>query len=89
MAPDTPSPPPPPRMALKPTRVRALLGIWELDGEMIRFLEDPVTGELVALTCGGGRVNPMRVISHGTRMIESEIEQELKPKPEDSSPKPH
>jgi len=75
-------------MALKPTRVKALLGIWELDGEMVRFLEEPVTGELVALTCRGERVNPMRVISHGTRMIESEM---TKPGTETggSSPQPH
>jgi hypothetical protein len=59
-------------MALKPTRVKALLGIWELDGEMVRFLEDPATGALVAMTCRGERVNPMRVISHGTRMDESD-----------------
>ncbi len=75
MAPDVFGPQPTPRMALKPTRVRALLGIWELDGEMVRFLEHPATGELVALTCRGERVNPMRVISHGTRMIESEMEE--------------
>lgn len=62
-----------PRMGPKPSRIRALLGIWELDGEMVRLLEDPKTGALIAVTCRAERVNPMRVISHGRRMIESEI----------------
>jgi len=60
-------------MMPNPSRIRALLGIWELDGEMVRLLEDPGTGALVALTSRAEWVNPMRVVSHGTRMMESEI----------------
>ena len=53
-----------------PTRehLDRLLGIWELNGEMIRFLAEPETGVLVAFSCEGYRVNPIRVISGGTKM---------------------
>ena len=46
----------------------ALVGIWELDGEMIRLLTEPETGVLVAMSCEGYRVNPIRVISGGSKM---------------------
>jgi hypothetical protein len=47
-----------------------LIGIWELNGEMIRFLTEPDTGVLVAMSCEGYRVNPIRVISGGRKMRE-------------------
>jgi hypothetical protein len=56
-------------MMPNPSRIRALVGIWELDGEMVRLLEDPKTGALVAVTCQAEWVNPMRVVSRGTRMM--------------------
>jgi hypothetical protein len=45
-----------------------MLGIWELDGEMINLVQEPETGVLVALTTRGIRVNPMTVISQGSKM---------------------
>jgi hypothetical protein len=47
-----------------------MLGIWELDGEMISLVREPGTGVLVALTRKGIRVNPIRVVSHGRKMEE-------------------
>ncbi|MBT8396325.1 MAG: hypothetical protein HKO65_06255 [Gemmatimonadetes bacterium] len=53
-----------------PTREHqdALLGIWEYRGEMIRFLTEPDTGVLVAFSSEGYRINPIRVISGGSKM---------------------
>ena len=45
-----------------------VMGIWELKGEMILFLTEPDTGILVAMSCEGYRVNPIRVISGGRKM---------------------
>jgi hypothetical protein len=57
-----------PRIVPTPEHLGALLGTWDLDGEMIRFLQEPGTGVLVAMTTRGLRVNPIRVISRGRRM---------------------
>ena len=57
-----------PRIVPTQDHLGALLGIWDLEGEMIRFLQEPDTGVLVAVTTGGLRVNPIRVISRGKRM---------------------
>lgn len=45
-----------------------MVGIWELNGQMVRLLAEPGTGILVAMTTDGARVNPMRVVSHGAKM---------------------
>jgi hypothetical protein len=45
-----------------------MLGMWELDGEVINLVQEADTGVLVALTTRGNRVNPMRVISQGSKM---------------------
>ena len=60
-----------PRIIPTQEHLGALVGIWELDGEMIRFLVESETGVLVAMTTRGWRVNPIRVISKGTKMDES------------------
>ncbi len=59
---------------LVPTRehLDALLGIWELNGEMVRFLTEPDTGVLVAVSNNGLRLNPIRVISGGSKMEKEE-----------------
>jgi hypothetical protein len=38
---------------------------------MIRFIVEPRTGVLVAFSTEGYRVNPIRVISKGTKMRET------------------
>ena len=57
-----------PRIVPTPEHRKELLGIWELDGEMIRFVLEPDTGVLVAVSAEGYRVNPIRVISGGSKM---------------------
>jgi hypothetical protein len=57
-----------PRVVPTQEHLDALLGIWELNGEMIRFLTEPDTGVLVAMSTEGFRLNPIRVISGGTKM---------------------
>ena len=57
-----------PRIVPTSEHLEGLLGIWELNGEMVRFLLEPETGVLVAVSTGGLRINPIRVISGGTKM---------------------
>ena len=57
-----------PRVVPTQEHLDALLGLWELNGEMIRFLTEPDTGVLVAISTEGFRLNPIRVISGGTKM---------------------
>ncbi|MFH1764972.1 MAG: hypothetical protein ABIF09_12355 [Gemmatimonadota bacterium] len=57
-----------PRIVPTQEHLDQLLGIWELDGEMIRFLAEPETGVLVAVSTRGFRVNPIRVISGGNKL---------------------
>jgi hypothetical protein len=40
---------------------------------MIRLLEEPETGVLVAVNLRGERVNPLRVISLGTKLQDPDI----------------
>ena len=62
-----------PRVVPAGDRIKSLLGIWQIDGEMIRLLEEPGTGVLVAINLRGERVNPLRVISQGTKLQEPGI----------------
>ena len=57
-----------PRVVPTQEHLKELLGIWELRGEMIRFLTEPETGVLVAYSSEGYRINPIRVISGGSKM---------------------
>jgi hypothetical protein len=56
-------------LRVKPTRshMDALVGTWELGGETIQMMEEPGTGTLVALNSRGEAVNPVRVISQGSK----------------------
>ncbi|MGW8267284.1 MAG: hypothetical protein ACWGSQ_13035 [Longimicrobiales bacterium] len=47
--------------------LEALVGDWELGGEAIRMREEPGTGVLVALNSRGESVNPITVITRGSR----------------------
>ena len=57
-----------PRIVPTPEHRDRLLGIWELQGEMVRFLTEPETGVLVAYSSEGYRLNPIRVISGGSKL---------------------
>ena len=57
-----------PRIAPTQEHLDALVGIWEIEDEMVRLLTEPETGVLVAMTNRGQRLNPIRVISRGKKM---------------------
>ena len=57
-----------PRIVPTAEHLDKLLGIWELNGEMVRFVTEPETGVLVAVSTEGYRLNPIRVISSGSKM---------------------
>lgn len=57
-----------PRVIPTQEHLDELLGVWELNGEMVRFLIEPETGVLVAFSSEGYRINPIRVISKGSKM---------------------
>ncbi len=57
-----------PRIVPTEEHLLALVGIWEIEGEMVRLLKEPGTGVLVAMTTKGRRLNPIRVISAGKKM---------------------
>jgi len=57
-----------PRITPTQEHLDALVGIWEIEGEMVRLLTEPETGVLVAMTTRGRRLNPIRVISRGKKM---------------------
>ena len=55
------------RIVPTPNHLEALVGTWELGGEMIQMLEEPDTGILLALNSRGDWVNPMTVITRGSK----------------------
>lgn len=57
-----------PRVVPTETRSRGLRGSWKLNGEMVQMGQEPGTGVLIALDSRGNRVNPLRVISHGSKI---------------------
>jgi hypothetical protein len=57
-----------PRVVPTPSRVQALLGVWELEGEVVKMEQEPESGVLIASRIGGELVNPVRVISRGTKI---------------------
>lgn len=59
-----------PRIIPAGDHMQRMKGIWELDGKMVRLMEEPDTGVLVAVTTDGGRVNPIKVVSHGAKWEE-------------------
>ena len=50
-----------------PTYLEALIGTWEVDGEVIQMLEEPGTGALTARNSRGEWVNPIPVITRGLK----------------------
>ena len=56
-----------PRVAPTPNHRRAMVGVWELDGERVLMLAEPDTGVLVARNNQGRKVNPLRVITRGRK----------------------
>ena len=60
-----------PVRGVKPTQeyLDALVGPWELAGESIQMMEEPGTGVLVAFNSKGESVNPITVITRGSRRL--------------------
>jgi len=56
-----------PRVTPTPGHLEAVVGTWELGGEKIQMLEEPGTGALLAKNSRGEVVNPMTVISRGSK----------------------
>jgi len=50
--------------------VAAIQGVWEMNGEVFRLQAEPESGVLMALDSKGEAVNPLRVISRGTKLTE-------------------
>ena len=48
-------------------RIRAVCGIWLLEGRLVKLHEDHDTGALLASYSNGARESPLRVLTHGTR----------------------
>ncbi len=56
-----------PRIVPTPQWIQAVQGIWKMNGELLRLQAESETGVLVALDSRGEQVNPLRVISRGTK----------------------
>ena len=58
-----------PRQRVKPTRshLEALVGTWDLGGSTVQMVEEPGTGVLLALDSRGELINPLKVISQGSK----------------------
>jgi hypothetical protein len=48
-------------------RIRAVCGIWLLDGRLVKLHENARTGVLLASYSNGERENPLKVLTKGTR----------------------
>jgi hypothetical protein len=48
--------------------IQAVEGVWEMNGELFHLQAEPESGVLMALNPEGERVNPLRVISRGTKL---------------------
>jgi len=57
-----------PRIVPIRNRIQAIQGTWIFHGEKVRLLEEPETGVLLAMTLSGVPINPMRVISQGSKI---------------------
>ena len=57
-----------PRIVPRRERIQAIQGTWVYHGEKVQLLEEPGTGVLLALTLSGIPINPMRVISRGSKI---------------------
>lgn len=59
---------PVPRVVPTRDRIKALVGMWELEGRSVRLIEERNSGVLLALNHRGERVNPLRVITRGRKV---------------------
>lgn len=59
---------PVPRIVPTRDRIKALVGMWELEGRSVRLMEERHSGVLLALNDRGERVNPLRVITRGRKV---------------------
>ena len=57
-----------PRIVPRRNRIRAIQGTWIFHGEKVKMLEEPETGVLLAMTLSGAPINPMQVISQGSKI---------------------
>ncbi len=57
-----------PRIVPCRDRIQAIQGTWILHGEKVTLQAEPRTGVLVAMTLSGVPINPMRVISRGSKV---------------------
>ena len=57
-----------PRIVPRRDRIQAIQGMWVFQGEKVRLLEEPETGVLLAMTLSGVPINPMQVISQGSKV---------------------
>jgi hypothetical protein len=57
-----------PRIVPRRERIQAIQGTWIFHGEKVQLLEEPGTGVLLALTLRGVPINPMQVISRGSKI---------------------
>lgn len=57
-----------PRIVPRGDRIRAIQGTWIFHGEKVKMLAEPETGVLLAMTLSGVSINPMRVISQGSKV---------------------
>ncbi len=57
-----------PRIVPIRNRIQAIQGTWIFHGEKVKLLEEPETGVLLAMTLSGVPINPMRVISQGSKI---------------------
>ena len=66
--PDAPDPELVPRIRPTERWLRAVEGLWEMDGERFWVGEDAETGTLRAVAQDGEAVNPIPIISRGRRI---------------------
>jgi hypothetical protein len=57
-----------PRIVPRRDRIEAIQGTWIFHGKKVKMLEEPETGVLLAMTLSGVPINPMRVISQGSKV---------------------
>ena len=57
-----------PRVVPRRNRIQAIQGTWVFHGETVELLEEPETGVLLARALSGVPINPMRVISQGSKV---------------------
>ena len=57
-----------PRIVPTARWIKAIQGVWEMNGEIFRLQAEPETGVLTALNLEGEAVSPLRVISRGTKL---------------------